>query len=356
VKVTKKASVKVTNMTLRLPYFRSSKGTWYAWIAGRQRSLGVKGEENEDAAYKAWHHLCSETPTNALDATNDDKTTLRLADVLQRFLDDAKRRVGSETYRGYEKYLRPVIEKYGRLDAAETTPEDVSQWSDNPAWSSSYRHGFVGVVVTAFRWAVTKGVIANNPIVGVRKPPKASRGRRALISADEHETLVARADADFADFLRLLWSTGARPSEIAILRLDDVDFANAVAILSKHKTAHLGKERIVVLNADALDTLRRRSDFATQHKGLFFVSETGEALTAKGIGGRMRRTCERAGLRRCIAYGYRHTYATDALAKGVPETSVAALLGHTTTVMLHKHYSHLTSRVAVLRDAVGKIR
>ena len=204
---------------------------------------------------------------------------------------------------------------------------------------------------------MTKRIIANNPIVGVRKPPKTSRGRRALISEAEHHTLVAHADADFGDFLALLWHTGSRPSEIANLTLDDVDFTNAVAILSKHKTQHLGKERIVILNADALAILRRRIAFAQQsNTRLFFVSETGEAMTAKGIGGRMRRTCERAGIRRCIAYGCRHTYATEALSKGVPEATVAALLGHSNTTMLHKHYSHLTAKMGVLREASAKIR
>ena len=63
----------------------------------------------------------------------------------------------------------------------------------------------------------------------------------------------------------------------------------------------------------------------------------------------------RAGLK-AIAYGYRHTFATDALARGVPDAQVAELLGHSGTAMLHKHYSHLTARSQVLRDALGRVR
>src|SRR5262249_10940502 len=47
---------------------------------------------------------------------------------------------------------------------------------------------------------------------------------------------------------------------------------------------------------------------------------------------------------KAIAYGYRHTFATDALASGVPDAQVAALLGHSGTSMLHKHYAHLLSK------------
>lgn len=61
-------------------------------------------------------------------------------------------------------------------------------------------------------------------------------------------------------------------------------------------------------------------------------------------------------LRRQTVYGYRHGFAIDALARGVPDATVAALLGHADTSMLHRHYGHLTSRTQALKDAVGKVR
>ena len=56
------------------------------------------------------------------------------------------------------------------------------------------------------------------------------------------------------------------------------------------------------------------------------------------------------------AYGYRHGYATEALAKGLPDAQVAALLGHSSTAMLHKHYSQLTAQAGVLRQAAAVVR
>ena len=53
--------------------------------------------------------------------------------------------------------------------------------------------------------------------------------------------------------------------------------------------------------------------------------------------------------------GYRHGMATDALSRGVPDAQVAELLGHSTQT-LHRHYSHLTSRSNVLREALGRVR
>ena len=45
------------------PWFRTSKGTWYARINGRMTSLGVQGKENRKAAYDAWHKRMSEAST-----------------------------------------------------------------------------------------------------------------------------------------------------------------------------------------------------------------------------------------------------------------------------------------------------
>ena len=349
------------------PFYRTSKNTWYCWVEGHQRSLGVKGEVNKKDAYVAWHRLLagvSETPTEKpagtptiiVQCSEEYDVGVSLGVVLQRFLADAKQRVGFHTHRNYGTFLQPIIAKHGTRSTSRIEAEEVEAWSKRPEWSSSYRHGFIGTIISAMKWATTKRIIPSNPLVGLRKPPKASRGRKALITPDEHAAIVAHADEDFADFLRLLWTTGARPSEISTLRVADVDFVNAVAILQHHKTAHLSKERIIVLSTEALSILQRRLPLAHQRGGFFFLATDCKPMTAKAIGGRMRRTCDRAGLRRCIAYGYRHTFATDALSKGVPETCVSALLGHATTAMLHKHYAHLGAKTQALRDALDKVR
>jgi hypothetical protein len=40
----------------------------------------------------------------------------------------------------------------------------------------------------------------------------------------------------------------------------------------------------------------------------------------------------------------------------LPEAHVAELLGHSGTAMLHKHYSHLGTKAAALRAALGRVR
>ncbi len=53
---------------------------------------------------------------------------------------------------------------------------------------------------------------------------------------------------------------------------------------------------------------------------------------------------------RVIAYGARHSFATNALIKGVDSVTVAHLMGHKDASMVSKVYSHLATNVEFLRQ------
>jgi integrase/recombinase XerC len=330
------------------PWFRASANAWYFTLNGRKVSLGVSGRKNKREAVKAWHRLISDGPK----PKPEPRADATVKEVIDGFLADAEGRVSPECLRNYRKHLLPFAKRYGSRPAEALTVAEAEGYSRKPEWSLSYRNGFIGSLVSAYRWAERGQVISRNPLVGIRKPPKASRGMKALVSADDHARLVACADPLFRAFLELLWLTGARPGEIAALRAEEIDYAQGVAVLTEHKTAHLGKSRILFLCPEALAVLRGLD----VNEGLFFPGENGQRLTAQAIGCRLRRLCVKAGVRHCIAYGYRHAFATDALAKGVPDAQVAALMGHSGTAMLHRHYSHLTGRSQALREALGRVR
>jgi integrase len=352
------------------PWFRSSANAWYATVNGRKVSLGVRGEENRKQAVTAWHRLMGlpletpqtlqqtpEPPQGAPQPTPPPKqeSGQSLPALVAAFLADAEQRVKPESHRGYAKFLNPFAAAFKDTPPDRLTPVQVERWSKKAGWSQSYRCGFIGTVVSLFRWAVETGRLDRNPLVGIRKPKKQSRGRKAVISAEDHARLVqACHDADWRDFLELLWLTGARPGEIAGLTAEDVDLASKTVILWEHKTAEqTGKDRLIVLPDEAVNVLQRL--IAKRPSGLLFPGEKGQRLTANNVSCRMRRLCQRAGVK-AFCYGYRHTFATDALANGVPDAQVAALLGHAGTAMLHRHYSHLTEKAQTLRLALGKIR
>ncbi len=346
-------------------------------LGGRQynRALGTDDEREATARLKrveaTLHDLGTgrlALPEGCLDVglfvMSDGKATAKptmpkvvtVQTVIDGFLADAEGRVSPECFRQYQKHLRRFAAKFGNRPAESLTVEEVENYSKRPEWSPSYRNGVLGTVVSAFRWAASdrRRLIGSNPIAGIKKPKKQSRGRKAIISPADHAKLIEHADADWKEYLALLWETGARPGEIAGLTVDDVHLATKMVILAKHKTAdQTGEDRIIHLTDAAVAILERR--LATHPVGLLFPGEDGQRLSANNVACRMRRLCQRAGVK-AFCYSYRHTYGTDALSKGIPDAVVATLMGHTGTATLHRHYSHLTSRNQVLHQGAIQVR
>ena len=110
---------------------------------------------------------------------------------------------------------------------------------------------------------------------------------------------------------------------------------------------------MIYLSDEALAILREQQGEHPQ--GYLFRRPTGGRWTTHSITQKLARVRRLAGVK-ITAYCLRHSFATDALANGVPDAQVAALLGHSGTATLHRHYSHLTARSQALRDALGRVR
>jgi integrase len=124
--------------------------------------------------------------------------------------------------------------------------------------------------------------------------------------------------------------------------------------LKEHKTAHKGKSRTLYLTPEIVALLAKQRE--RYQFGALLRNRSGKPWTEWSIVKAMKYAREKAGIPHAIAYGMRHSFATDALANGVPDAQVAELLGHSGTAMLHRHYAHLTARSQVLKSALGKVR
>jgi integrase len=266
------------------------------------------------------------------------------------FLAAKKGLVKATTHYAYAHHLNRVAAAF----PDGVTADSFGRWLHALPLSASSKNTIAGAAATIFRWAARAGLIPADPLAGFRKPPKASRGAKAVVTGDTHVRLYAAAPAELRPLLTLLRETGARPSELARLTAGDVDLAARVATLAEHKTAHAtGRPRTIFLTEAACDVLRGL--MANRPSGWLLLNGRGNPWTKDAVGHALRRVSRRAGVKG-IAYGYRHALATDALARGVPEAAVAALLGHGSTAMVARHYGHLTSRTRTLLDALSRVR
>jgi integrase len=234
------------------PWFRKSKNTWYATLGGKNVSLGIRGKENRKTAQEAWHRLMADGPKpNAKPEPKAEAVTVR--ELVAAFLADVADRAKPKTLEVYRYFLDTFVAKFGHRSADGVKPHEVEAFARRPSWSSSTRHDFLGALVMAFRWAVRAKLLATNPLADVRKPPKTSRGVKAVVSADQYARLAEAAPPAFQLFLSGLWLTGCRPGELARVEAKDVDFKTGVSLLAEHKTAEkTGRPRVIYLSPEAV--------------------------------------------------------------------------------------------------------
>ena len=355
------------------PWFRAADNSWYATHDGRQVGLGIRGKQNEAAAWRAWELLRSGQPLPTyspldpvpiasppapvampLPQAPPPAPAVTVQAVIDAFLGDAVDRVKPDTLGVYRLFLTGFAKKHGSLAATALTCPLAEAYSRRPTWNDSTRSTFLAALVRAFYHAERSRIIDRTPLIGLRKPPIASRAADAMVTAEQHAKLSAAAPLYFRQFLEMLYLTGCRPGEASQLTAADIDWEAGTAVIRQHKTMRKGKRRVLYLPPAAVTMLR---ELATQRPtGTLFRNRIGKPWKRGTIGAAMRKAGQVAGLPRKIAYGYRHAFATDALAAGVPDAQVAELLGHSSTAMLHKHYSHLATKVKLLTDAVRTVR
>ena len=331
--------------TASKPWFRVSKNGWYATIHGKKTSLGIRGIDREKEAIQAWHRLMTSEPKSVV-------LTLTVTELIAAFLSDAESRLRASTVALYRADLESFAASMGRSDSASVSPQKLSLWLSKCQVSATTKAIRLRSVSACFGWAERNELIERNPCKRVTKPKSRSRSTEAVISELNHGRLIEAASPEFRVVLTVLHDTGCRPGEAASMTAENFDPANGVVRLETHKSDRSGKARLIFLPINVVELLKTQVE--RYRTGSLLRSRNGHPWNARSITQAMMRLCKSVEVKG-IAYGYRHSFATRALSKGIPDAHVAALLGHSSTAMLHKHYSHLTSQADVLRGSLGKL-
>jgi integrase len=268
-----------------------------------------------------------------------------LAALVPEYLESISHRVLERTRIGYESYLRTFVARFGSVQAGQLDAATVEKDATARGWSDTNRANYLWTVQAFIRWAGRKDF-------GLARPAKESRGAESLVPLELHARVLRETTGDFHQLIRFLWCVGCRPMEGAGLTAEVVDWASGTVTLKAHKMKRKGRGRILYLSTEALAILREQAD---RHKtGALFRGMYGKPLTLKAIVTRFLRVSEKVG-ESITAYRYRHTWATRALTAGIADVEVAAMLGHSSTRMLHQHYSHLTANARLLRASAEKL-
>ena len=307
-------------------------------IQGKCVNLGVKDQDAANEALEALKRILAGSGGGA------PATLFR--EVVPAYLEAIAHRVQPDTLAGYAKCLAWASAQFGHLSPGQLDPLAVERAVLSVAtWSDSHKCNLLWLIQSAVRWAGRKDF-------ALRRPAKESRGAEMVISDETYKNLLIHTSGDFQQLIRVLWATGARPGEILGLTAGSIDFASGTATLKKHKTKTKGKQRVLYFSPAALEVLRAQC--ARYPTGPLFRGKGGTGYTGYKLTRRFLRLSEKLGVRVCC-YGFRHSFVTRALVAGTPETHVAALVGHTSTAMVSKFYSHVNSNAKLLKDVAARL-
>jgi integrase/recombinase XerC len=245
----------------------------------------------------------------------------------------------------------------------EVQPHHVRRWAGQ-LHSQGLKPRSITLLLSAwrgfYRWLGRDGLVASNPVDGVRAPkaakplPKALAVEQAVALAelDDRSTDPALAARDHC-IVELLYGCGLRVGELVGLDLRAGGLA-AGWLDAADATAHVlgkgGKRRSVPLGGPALKSLRdwlaQRVAIAEAGEPALFVSRRGTRLTASQVRSRLRRMALAAGLPTHVhPHMLRHSFASHLLQSSGDLRAVQELLGHanitTTQVYTKLDFGHL---------------
>jgi integrase len=208
------------------------------------------------------------------------------------------------------------------------------------------------------RW----GYVARN-VADAVNPPKGLPAERQVWTPEQLRAFLShmRDDRLYAAWL-LVATTGLRRAELAGLRWVDVDFeagrvsprrprvvVDYTVVESDAKTPKgrrslaLDPATLAALKAHQARQAEEKTIIGTGYRdsGLVFTMPDGSPIHPQRISAWFLQHTRAAGLPRIRLHDVRHSYATAALAAGVPPKVISQRLGHATIAITMDTYSHV---------------
>jgi integrase/recombinase XerC len=279
--------------------------------------------------------------------TGADMHTITLEKGLATFLDglSGKNR-SAATIRAYQTDIQQFLSYLHATNVSIQSPSDVEKIDVLEYLSALAKKALTGIARARklsamreyFRFLEGIGEIEKSPTAGVETPKREKNGRQVLRS-DEYTKMLSLAGGNVRDYaiLQVFLQTGIRVSELAHLRIEDIDFIKpSITVRGKGK-----QEREIALEKKGVHALKsylavRGESFSE----MVFLNYQGEPISERGIRKLVVKYRKEAGItKKASCHTLRHTFATYKAEKGVSAFQLQQWLGHanlnTTQIYVH---------------------
>jgi integrase/recombinase XerC len=280
----------------------------------------------------------------------------------------AAKQCSALTISGYRSDMRSLmtfaLQQFRVSDPRELTLPMLDAWCHSlvVGYAPASRVRKQTSLRSLFRWMQARGIVQTNPAELLGRPPAVRNLPRALTLAEAKKLMdslssSSATEARLAAIVEILYASGMRVSELAMLRFEAVDAHDGlIRVMGKGR-----KERLCMLHERARLALAAwvvaRAAFLAG-KGwpdtgwLFINFRDGGRLHQPRIWEFVTKAGERAGLDRHLhPHMLRHSFATHLLRGGVDIRSLQIMLGHNSlqSTAIYTHVSVDELRASYLK-------
>lgn len=193
-----------------------------------------------------------------------------------------------------------------------------------------------------YSWCEYAGYIDKSPARRIKQIKHKVVQEPALTQGEiEQAMLNCRCLRDKA-IISFMYETGARVSEVAAVKISDIDFRERTVLL--HGKGD--KDRIAMFTDRAELYLRKYLENRDQCSDRLFVSKyKNQPLSAHGIESIVHKLGERSGIERLHPHRFRVSRITHLIDRGMPIQDVQILAGHTNINTTQGYYRNTISNI-----------
>ena len=274
------------------------------------------------------------------------------------------------TQRTYEGYIRLYLHpRLGSIPLNKVTTSDIQQmctWMMTEA-RVDQKNGEGGLsdsqVINCYSLcdrvlekAVTEKLIVRNPAKGCKLPPDRPKEMKVLSREDMQKVLIQAKEENYYELFLLEFATGLRLGELMALQWDDVDLVTGE--LRINKQVNLVGSKLVISEPKTKAAVRTLilppsvrkvlAEYKTRvNSRWLFPSPKKDDLPIipSAVSRRLHTLLEHAGCEQVRFHDLRHTFATNALARGMDIKTLSTILGHVSSATTLNTYSHVTDEM-----------
>ena len=200
-----------------------------------------------------------------------------------------------------------------------------------------------------FVWATREEIVDKNPMLKINSIKEKYVTKKPFSDIELAKIRDALEDNREKALVEFLLSTGCRVSEVAGLKVGNIDFRTGeCVVLGKGN-----KERTVYLNNKSMYYLERYLGGFVDAERPLIMNARGRGMTKQNIEKMMRNIGKRAGVSKVHPHRFRRTMATNAMKRGMPVQYIQVILGHSKldTTMIYCIYDKEVVKAEYLKVA-----